>query len=77
MPLLDLAQAILEAFGDFQTAIVYGVTDTWRGDAAFNRPKFIALWTRLCGRIVAIGNWELHIDNRKATRGAGKIVIRQ
>jgi hypothetical protein len=59
---LDISKKVFESFGHLQSAAVYRIRHTWRGDIFYDGVFAFTFWARLSCRIIAPGDREIQID---------------
>jgi len=64
---LDISKKVFESFGYLQSAAVYGIRHTWRGEILYDGVFALTFWARLSCRKIAPGDREIQIDYLKIT----------
>jgi hypothetical protein len=64
---LDIPKKVFESFGHLQSAAVYGIRHTWRGDIFYDGVFALTFWARLGCWIITTGDREIHIDDFEIT----------
>jgi hypothetical protein len=64
---LDISKKVFESFGHLQSAAVYGIRHTWRGEILYDGVFAFTFWARLSCWIIAPGDREIQIDYLKIT----------
>jgi hypothetical protein len=59
---LDISKKVFESFGHLQSAAVYGIRHTRRGDLFYDGVLTLTFWARLGCWIIAAGDREIQID---------------